>query len=247
MKIRSPRLTRLLAWCLGKSFRLFAHTIHYQLVEQSPGVDPISPDCQTPCLYALWHDQTLMPITYRIGISKHDEIIPTNALVSKHQDGSVLTEIMKLFHLGAIRGSSSKGGAAAVRKLMETSKQGHIVITPDGPRGPRHKVKPGIVYLASSTGMPIVVNANAVTRYWDIQGSWTNQIVPKPFSKVFLLTGDPIYIPEDLSREEMEQYQSFVEAELERLQILADQFARGEITELPARKNPPADPVSRAA
>ena len=247
MKIRSPRLTRLLAWCLGKSFRLFARTIRYQLAEQTPGFDPISPNSNTPCLYALWHDQTLMPITYRIGISKLDDIIPTNALVSKHQDGSVLTEIMKLFHLGAIRGSSSKGGAAAVRKLMETSKQGHIVITPDGPRGPRHKVKPGIVYLASATGMPIVVNANAVSRYWNIQGSWTNQVVPKPFSKVFLLTGTPIYVPADITREQMESYQALVESELEQLQVYADRLLRGEITELPPREKHLEETIAPAA
>ncbi|MBD3673075.1 MAG: lysophospholipid acyltransferase family protein [Planctomycetaceae bacterium] len=247
MKIRNPRLTRLLAWCLGKSLRLLSRTVRYHLHEEFAGVSPISPDCRTPCLYALWHDQTLMPITFRIGISDPDKILPSRALVSKHQDGSWLTELMKHFHLGAIRGSSSKGGAAALRKLLETSEEGHIVITPDGPRGPRHKVKPGIVYLASATGIPIVVNANAVDRYWDIQGSWTNQIVPKPFSNVFLLTGAPIHVPPEITREQMEQYQTLLESELERLHVLAERIASGEISEIPPRDDRLDETIARAA
>jgi lysophospholipid acyltransferase (LPLAT)-like uncharacterized protein len=103
-------------------------------------------------------------------------------------------------------------------------------------------VKPGIVYLASQTGIPIVANTNAVSRYWDIAGSWTNQIVPKPFSKVILLTGTPIHVPEDISREQMEKYQALIEADLERLQQLADQFLSGELTELP--NNPEHTDVS---
>lgn len=247
MKIRNPRLTRFLSWCLGKSFRLFARTIRYRLIEEAYGVSPVNPDCRTPQLYALWHDQTLMPITYRVNIPANSNDLPVNALVSKHQDGSWLTEFMKHFSVGAIRGSSSKGGAAAVRRMLETSDRGHIFITPDGPRGPRHRVKPGIVYLASQTGMPIVANANAVDRYWDIQGSWTNQIVPKPFSKVFIVIGAAIHVPPDISREEMEHYQKLLETEIERLQTYADQMVAGVITELPHREASSEATASRAA
>lgn len=183
-----------------------------------------------------------MPITYRVNLPHKEAYIPAKTLVSKHQDGSWLSEFMKHFDLGAVRGSSSKGGATALKKLLATAEKCHIVITPDGPRGPRHKVKPGIVYLASQTGIPIVANTNAVSRYWDIAGSWTNQIVPKPFSKVILLTGTPIHVPEDISREQMEKYQALIEADLERLQQLADQFLSGELTELP--NNPEHTDVS---
>ncbi|MDB4680042.1 MAG: lysophospholipid acyltransferase family protein [Planctomycetaceae bacterium] len=233
MKIRSPRLTRMMGWCLGKSFRLLARTIRYRVIEEYPGTNLVSSECNTPYLYALWHDQTFMPITYRVNLPHKDTYIPAKTLVSKHQDGSWLSEFMKHFDLGAVRGSSSKGGATALKKLLATAEKCHIVITPDGPRGPRHKVKPGIVYLASQTGIPIVANANAVSRFWDIAGSWTNQIIPKPFSKVILLTGTPIHVPEDISREQMEEYQAIIEADLVRLQQLADQLLNGQIKELP--------------
>lgn len=234
VKIRSPRLTRCLAWCLAKSFRLIARTIQFRVIETCPGTNLISRECKENYLYALWHDQTLLPITARVKLPPMGEYIPAKTLVSQHQDGSWLTEFMKHFHLGAIRGSSSRGGAAALKKMLTAAEKCHMIITPDGPRGPRHKVKPGIVYLASQTGLPILVNANAVDRYWDIQGSWTNQIVPKPFSKAYLLVGSPIKVPAEISREQMDDIQAQIETELARLQVLADQFARREITELPS-------------
>ena len=86
----------------------------------------------------------------------------------------------------------------------------------------------------SETGLPIAVNANAVSRYWNIKGSWTNQIIPKPFSTVHLLVAKPIQVPPNISRGEMEHYQRLLENELERLQKLADPILSGEIEELPS-------------
>lgn len=248
MKIRSLTTTKLLAWGMANVARLIARTVRYRILEECPGINPAAATSNRNYLYAIWHDQAMIPITYRVNVRAGSEAYPAMALVSRHQDGSWLTMFMKQFRVGAIRGSSSRGGAAALRQLFETSQQCHIFITPDGPRGPRHEVKQGIVYLASQTGIPIVVNANATTRCWDIEGNWTNQIVPKPFSKSFILLGKPIEVPPDLSREDLERYQRLVESEFKRLQSLADQFARGEISELP--ESEPADaqgPISQAA
>lgn len=233
MKIRSSRVTNILAWCLGKAFRLIARTIRYHIIEECPGINPAKAVCNSNYIYALWHDQAMIPITCRVSIRPGSEAYPAMALVSRHQDGTWLTGFMKQFTVGAIRGSSSRGGAAALRKLLETSVQSHIFITPDGPRGPRHKVKQGIVYLASQTGIPIVVNANSITRCWNVEGSWTNQIIPKPFARAYILMGKPIEVPPDISREDLERYQSLIESEFERLQTIANQLARGEITEWP--------------
>lgn len=248
MKIRSARITNLLAWCLGKTFRLIARTVRYRIIEECSGINPAADVCNSNYIYAIWHDQAMIPITCRVTIPAGSKSLPAMALVSRHQDGSWLTGFMKQFTVGAIRGSSSRGGAAALRQLFERSQESHIFITPDGPRGPRHKVKQGIVYLASQTGIPIVVNANSITRCWNIKGNWTNQIVPKPFASAYILMGKPIFVPRDLSREDLQHYQQLIEEEFERLQAAADQFARGEITEWPqtdsAEDKPP---VSHAA
>jgi len=243
VKIRSSRLTNIITWCLGKLFRLIARTVRYRIIEECPGINPAADSCKSNYLYAIWHDQAIIPITYRVNIPRSSKALPAMALVSRHQDGSWLTGFMKQFGVGAIRGSSSRGGAVALRKLFETSQESHIFITPDGPRGPRHKVKQGIVYLASQTGIPIVVNANAITRCWNIEGSWTNQIVPKPFARAYILMSKPIEVPADLSREDLEHYQQLIEAEFERLQTAADRLARGEISEWP-QEEPAEDTLS---
>lgn len=233
MKIRNPLLIKFTAWCLAKTFRLIAKTIRYRVISAVPGTNPAEPDTPHYYLYAMWHDEVLIPITCRATIKKFGTGNRMSALVSRHQDGSILTEFMSQFTVHAIRGSSSRGGAAAIRQLLDSADKTHVVITPDGPRGPRHEVKQGIVYVASQTGMAVCPVANTMTRYWDLKGSWTNQIIPKPFSKAYLLIGKPIHIPSDLTRTQISEYQNMIEQEMDKLQLLCPRFTSGELTELP--------------
>lgn len=233
MKIRNPLLIKFAGWCLARIFRLIAKTIRYQVISAVPGTNPAEPDTPDYYLYAMWHDEVLIPITCRVTIKKFAAGNRMSALVSRHQDGSILTEFMNQFAIEAIRGSSSRGGAAAIRKMLETADSTHVVITPDGPRGPRHEVKQGIVYVASQTGLAVCPVANAITRYWDLKGSWTNQIVPKPFSKAYLLIGKPIPIPAEVTRDQIAEYQTLIEQEMNKLQLLCPRFISGELTEFP--------------
>jgi lysophospholipid acyltransferase (LPLAT)-like uncharacterized protein len=233
VKIRNPWLIKFCAWCLGKTFRLIAKTIRYRVISAVPGTNPADPDTPDYYLYAMWHDEVLIPITCRATIKRFAAGNRMSALVSRHQDGSILTEFMNQFEVEAIRGSSSRGGAAAIHKLLKTANSTHVVITPDGPRGPRHEVKQGIVYVASQTGLAVCPVANAITRSWDLKGSWTNQIVPQPFSNAYLLIGKPIPIPADLTRAQISEYQALIEREMHKLQELSPRFTSGELTELP--------------
>ena len=127
-----------------------------------------------------------------------------------------------------IRGSSSRGGAEAMKQLIELVDDRHICITPDGPRGPRHELKPGIVFIASKSGRRIVPSIYAADREWRIKGSWTDQMIPKPFSNVHLFTADAIEIPAELSREQIEQYVNKVQSEMDQLYEKCQRFLRGE-------------------
>jgi len=120
--------------------------------------------------------------------------------------------------MGAIRGSTSRGGASAIKKLIKLAEGKHIVITPDGPRGPHHKMKSGIVFLASHSGRPVIPTAYTATSYWKFQGSWTSIWIPKPFSKVYYLVGEPIKVPDNISREEMNYYTELVQEKMEDLE-----------------------------
>lgn len=143
-------------------------------------------------IYCVWHDQLLIPIFG--GKHRH-----TAALVSQNRDGSFVDAVLRSAGILAIRGSSSRGGAQALRRLIEEAEGKHIVITPDGPRGPRREMSAGIVFLASQSGRAIVPTAFTCNRGWRFGTGWTDLLVPKPFSKVHLLTGEPIHIPPDLA------------------------------------------------
>ncbi|MCA9096415.1 MAG: hypothetical protein KDA68_23205, partial [Planctomycetaceae bacterium] len=94
-------------------------------------------------------------------------------------------------------------------------------ITPDGPRGPRRQVKQGIVFLAAQTGRPIVPLGVACSRTWNFQGNWTNLVVPRPFTKLIIQAGKPIFIPENADRELLEKFRLQVESEMARVERIA--------------------------
>ena len=101
-------------------------------------------------ILAFWHAQQLMiPTGYR-GTG-------ANVLVSQHQDGEIIARIISRFGHWAVRGSSTRGGALALRELIRLGRSGaDLVVTPDGPKGPRQIAKLGVVQLAKATGLPIV-------------------------------------------------------------------------------------------
>ena len=121
--------------------------------------------------------------------------LPISVLTSPSNDGSWFAAVAKKFRMGAIRGSSSRRGAAAI---LEVSKHlgggGDIIITPDGPRGPNYSIAPGIIYLAQHAGVGIVPMEVQMSRYWRVGKKWDALWIPKPFSKVTIVLHAPIEI-----------------------------------------------------
>jgi lysophospholipid acyltransferase (LPLAT)-like uncharacterized protein len=149
-------------------------------------------------------------------------------LVSQHQDGSYLADAMQILGITPVRGSTNRGGGRAMRELIERTKELHVAITPDGPRGPRHELKSGIVFLASHSGRGIVPTAYTCRSCWKVRGSWTNMMIPRPFTTIYVRGGKPFHVPGDLNRDELEQYRLRLQAEMERLEAEAESLARGE-------------------
>ena len=148
-------------------------------------------------------------------------------LVSRHEDGSLLSEALKLRDVVTVRGSTTRGGSTAVRQLIDTAADIHITITPDGPGGPHQKMKSGIVFLAAHTGKAIVPMAYTCTRAWRLQGKWTETIIPKPFTKVFVCSEQEIRVPAELPRHELIRYTQVVQEAMDRVNTLAEQLATG--------------------
>lgn len=147
-------------------------------------------------LATLWHGRML------VGMRAHRDV-PLDVLVSPSDDGSLVTVLLERFGFGTVRGSSNKNPARALRAILARLEQGAtIVITPDGPRGPRHRVNPGPAWLARATGLPIVPCGFVCDRSWNLR-SWDHFTIPKFGARVALVYGEPIDVPEATSDEEL--------------------------------------------
>lgn len=240
MRIRSRWLTWAAAgMAVGLSHLLFATCRNVYLgVNDKTKLNYIpGPDDDERYVLCVWHDALLVPtFTAPRGLRKK-----TCCLVSQHQDGSYLAYAMALLGYSTVRGSSRRGGAQAVRQLLEDTSGKHIVITPDGPGGPRRELKAGAIFVASQLNYRILPGACSATRAWRLKGSWTDMLIPKPFSTVYIAMGNPIEIPADLSKDQLRQYTGEVQQQMDLL--------NGEIENLVSGKKSPAarEPFVRSA
>lgn len=141
-----------------------------------------------PFVVAMWHGDELGMVCfgpfYRLAV-----------MASQSKDGELLNYVLRRFGFATARGSSSRGGSSALRGLMRLARQGYSpVIAVDGPRGPVHKAKPGILELARVTGLPVFPCAMACSRHIPLHRSWDLTDLPMPFAKVLLCWGDPIVV-----------------------------------------------------
>lgn len=157
-------------------------------------------------ILAFWHNRQI-GILAIIGMLE-----PIKVLVSRHGDGEIIARIVARFGIGSVRGSSTRGNVAALRRLVTETHSSHIAITPDGPIGPRYTLKDGIIGLAAITRRPIFWISFGVDRAW-VFDSWDRFILPKPFAKLRFRSGGPIRV--DKSMTEVELAAAFVELETE--------------------------------
>jgi lysophospholipid acyltransferase (LPLAT)-like uncharacterized protein len=161
-----------------------------------------------------WHGRMLMmPFLYP---GKNISI-----LISAHRDGEIIANVMKRFNFGLVRGSSKKGGSAALREMLKLLKSGSdLGFTPDGPKGPAEIVKPGVAEVARMSGkyiIPTTFSAKPCIR----ATSWDRFMIPLPFSKVVLYAGSPVRYEEG---EDMESFRCRIEATLKQTNEAADLF-----------------------
>ena len=140
-----------------------------------------------------------------------------NALQSSHSDGMITSLAFQYLGINVILGSSKKGGMQAFRKMVKCLQLGEsIAITPDGPKGPKEKVKEGIIKLAQMTNTPIIPLV-WTTRKFKIINSWDNFVLPYPFSKGIYSFGKPIYIEKKININKFELERQNLENEIKRL------------------------------
>ncbi|HEV3203384.1 MAG TPA: lysophospholipid acyltransferase family protein, partial [Gemmataceae bacterium] len=141
-------------------------------------------------------------------------------MISQHADGELIAEIARHLRLQTVRGSSTRGGIEAMRKLLRVSRKMHLGLTVDGPRGPRRRMQPGLIYLASRSGLPIVPIGFGNQRPWRLN-TWDQFILPKPYSLTTCITGKPIFVPPNLDKAQIEYYRQVVEKQISYVNDLA--------------------------
>lgn len=162
-------------------------------------------ECQGPVLICFWHNRILgITLSFQRRYPRRERHGVT-VLTSPSKDGEILARLVGAFGMGAVRGSSSRRGSAALRELVSLVRKGRdIAITPDGPRGPRYRLGPGVILLAQTTGAEIILVHASFSRCFRMK-TWDGFIIPLPFSTVSIRIDEKIKIPENLSEAEFEQ------------------------------------------
>ncbi len=161
-----------------------------------------------------WHGRMLLiPFIYPGSVM--------HVLISIHRDGEIIANVMKRFGFSLVRGSSKKGGSAALREMLHLLKEGKdLAITPDGPKGPVEVLKPGVAEAARLSGkavIPVTFSASPCIR----ATSWDRFMIPYPFSRGVLYVGDPVRYEKG---EDMEAFRLRIEAALRHVNERADEM-----------------------
>ena len=164
-----------------------------------------------------WHGRLLMtPVVYGGRGLK--------ILISRHRDGELISRTVRYFGLGTIRGSSTRGGIAGIKGLVRALQNGYdVAFAPDGPRGPRYKVQPGVIQLAKLSGRPIFPFTFSATPR-KVLHSWDRFIIPLPFSHGVFVWGDPIWVDPAEDEGEIKQKALLLERRLLEITQQADHY-----------------------
>jgi hypothetical protein len=165
-----------------------------------------------PCY---WHQHQLYCGKYLV--EQRARGLTVGWLISPSVDGELGAMLVRRFGGAVIRGSSTHTGARALRDYYQALVKDNIspVITPDGPRGPRFRFKPGALLLAQMSGRPVLPMSYAASRAWLIK--WDKFVIPVPFARIALAIGPPVYVPRVIGPAGLEGLQQQMEQELKRL------------------------------
>ncbi len=209
MKIRHPALIRGVGMAGAWLVRGLGSTLDFHFRHDDPTVMPERARATgRRYIYAFFHEIMLFP-AYRWPWPE------MNVLISDHRDGEMIAQIIRRLGFSVVRGSSTRNGARALREMTRRIDSGHLCFTPDGPRGPRRTVQPGMIYASSRLGLPIVPVGMAFRRPWRAK-SWDKFAVPRPFTPAACIFPEAVAVPPDADREALEDHRADVERRLNR-------------------------------
>lgn len=216
-KLRHPWLIRIASFASAWLVRNWIGTLNYRLANLDSTAHPADPR-QGRFIYALWHETILFLPLFRGKV---------NILISQHPDGEFITQVSRFLGADVVRGSTTHGGVQALMDMLECSTRTHLMVTPDGPQGPRRRVQLGLIFLASFTGLPIVPCGVGYANAWRAR-SWDKLALPLPWSTGRGIMAPAISIPPNLTRQQLEHYRTVVEEAMLKTIAAAENWANGQ-------------------
>jgi lysophospholipid acyltransferase (LPLAT)-like uncharacterized protein len=203
---------------LAYAIKAWMRTLDARIACYEPEMDPAVAGFRGPAIYVIWHEYLALPPTHRRGCD-------VTMLLSQHRDAHWLTEVIDHFGFRTVRGSSTRGGVKAILQILREASGTSLVITPDGPRGPRRELSSGCIYLAGLLGIPIVPLGCGFDRPWRNHRSWDKFAVPRPSSRARLVLGPAIHVSRKLSKEQLEEHRLYVESMLVHVTTESERWA----------------------
>lgn len=189
------------AFIASMLIRLIAKSWHVEIKGRLP---------TGPCIVAFWHGE-MLPVWFTF------RALRPVALVSPSTDGALLERLVTDWGYEVVLGSSSHGGTEALQQLVKNAAHHVVLITPDGPRGPAHIMKPGAVIAAHRSGAPLVLVRMHTSWKKVFSRSWDKFELPLPFARVQICISPPIVVQAHLDRDEISAMIVDVQHELEKL------------------------------
>lgn len=207
----------LLAWEISVYLLLLRATTRWRITR--PAAAEALLDKEASFIACFWHGRLT---TMRAAWNRHPSHF--HMLISGHRDGAMVSRAMQRLGFPTVAGSSRRGGVSAMRRMREILQSGDCVgITPDGPRGPRMRAKIGAIKAAQSTGVPILPVTGSIRRCRFLK-TWDRFCFAEPFSRGVILFGEPLSVPADADRTELERLRLELENRLNALTAEADRL-----------------------
>jgi len=193
-------MKRLSAWFSAGLIRVLGASLR-MTIEDHAGV--VNRPERDPFIIAFWHNRTAFMALFHERYCRGRSAV---TLISRSRDGQFIADVAAHFGIKAVRGSSSRYGAAAALSAVRAAgdRKVDIAITPDGPRGPRYQIQPGLLRLAQVTGRPIVAITYRLGWKYELP-SWDRFQIALPFSSCHLIIQAPIFVPQDATEDELEK------------------------------------------
>lgn len=217
MNFFKNQLSRLGSASLYLTTQFWSRSFDLKIAHYDRSANPARREFDETCIFVFWHEYILLPTMIWGNTS-------VTLLVSQHRDADWLVNTGRHIGFDSIRGSTTRGGPAAIRACKEKMKTHSLGITPDGPRGPRREMALGAIYLASRLGKPIVPVGFGYQRPWRLK-TWDQFAIPRPGSRVRAIMGPKIMIPPKAKREELEGYRLSIANDITCLTSLCEQSA----------------------